>query len=86
MRNIGLCCPHCESTPRAVKSRVLSSLMKEITYMCRNPDCGYVFVARLEIARTLSVSSIPKPELKVPLSQHINWTAIHQLSLNLSVV
>lgn len=52
--------------------------------MCRNPDCGYAFVARLEIARTLSVSSIPKPELKVPLSQHINWSAIHQLSLNLT--
>lgn len=85
MRNIGLCCPHCDQAPRAVKSRVLSSLMKEITYMCQNPDCGYAFVARLEIARTLSVSSIPKPELKVPLSQHINWSAINQLSLNLSI-
>jgi len=52
--------------------------------MCQNPECGYSFVARLEIARTLSVSSIARPEIKVPLSQHINWSAIHQMSLNLS--
>lgn len=84
MRNIGLRCPHCSTAPRAVKSRVLSSLMKEITYMCQNPECGYSFVARLEIARTLSISSIAKPEIKVPLSQHINWSAIHQLTLNLT--
>ncbi|WP_442782546.1 ogr/Delta-like zinc finger family protein [Collimonas fungivorans] len=84
MRNIGMCCPFCSTSPRAVKSRVLSSLMKEITYQCQNPYCGYSFVARLEIARTLSVSSIVKPEIKVPLSQHINWSAINQLTLNLS--
>ena len=84
MRNIGLCCPFCSTTPRAVKSRVLSTLMKEITYMCQNSECGYSFVARLEVARTLSISSIVKPEIKVPLSQHINWSALQQMSLNLS--
>ncbi|AMP13453.1 ogr/Delta-like zinc finger family protein [Collimonas pratensis] len=62
---------------------MLSSLMKEITYQCQNPYCGYAFVARLEIARTLSVSSIVKPEIRVPLSQHINWSALQQMSLNL---
>jgi len=52
--------------------------------MCQNSECGYSFVARLEVARTLSVSSMPNPEIKVPLSQHINWNAIHQLTLNLT--
>nr|WP_081466412.1 ogr/Delta-like zinc finger family protein [Collimonas fungivorans] len=84
MRNIGLCCPFCSTPPRAVKSRVLSSLMKEITYQCKNPECGYSFIASLEISRTLSVSSIAKPEIRVPLSRHINWSAINQLTLNLT--
>jgi Ogr/Delta-like zinc finger len=79
MRNIGLRCPHCSILPRAVKSRPMSALMKEITYMCQNPECGFCFVARLEIARTLSLSSIPKPGVDVPLSQHINWSAVQQL-------
>ncbi|AMP13402.1 putative transcription activator transcription regulator protein [Collimonas pratensis] len=52
--------------------------------MCQNSECGYAFVARLEVARTLSLSSFVKPEIKVPLSQHINWSALQQMSLNLS--
>ncbi|WP_080753615.1 ogr/Delta-like zinc finger family protein [Janthinobacterium lividum] len=62
MRVIGLPCPHCEYTVRAVKSRTMSAMFKEITYMCQNPDCGHSFVAGLEVLRTLSL-----PEL-VPTS------------------
>ena len=42
-----MACPHCEGVVHAVKTRPLSRLFKEITYMCRNPDCGHVFVAGL---------------------------------------
>lgn len=83
MRVIGLPCPHCENTVRAAKSRTLSPMYKEITYMCQNPDCGHVFVAGLEVLRTLTLSAQPKQDIRIPLSQHVRHTAANQLSLNL---
>lgn len=86
MRVIGMPCPHCEQNVRAVKSRTMSPMFKEITYMCQNPDCGHVFVAGLEVMRTLSLSAIPKQDMRIPLSQHARHAAVNQLALNLSVV
>lgn len=83
MRVISIPCPHCSSTVRAVKSRVMSPLFKEITYMCRNSDCGHVFVAGLEVLRTLSLSAVPKQDVRIPLSQHARQSAADQLTLNL---
>lgn len=50
----------------AVKSRTMSAMFKEITYMCKNPDCGHVFVAGLEVLRPLSLSAMSKPESASP--------------------
>ncbi|PRC90992.1 ogr/Delta-like zinc finger family protein [Solimicrobium silvestre] len=85
MRVISLPCPHCESRVLARKSRTLSPLFKEITYMCQNPDCGHTFVAGLEVLRTLSLSALPKTNLRIPISQHVRHNAANQLSLNLFV-
>ena len=84
MRVIGLPCPHCSYTVRAVKSRMMSAMFKEITYMCQNPDCGHVFVAGLEVLRTLSLSAMPKPDIRIPMSQHARAAATSQLALDLT--
>lgn len=81
MRVISIPCPHCHSPVKAAKSRTMSDMMKEITYMCQNPDCGHVFVASLEVLRTLSLSSMPNPEIRIELSQHVRQCAARQLAL-----
>lgn len=83
MRIIGLPCPHCNHRVRAAKSRTMSPMFKEITYMCQNPDCGHVFVAGLEVLRTLSLSANPNAAVQIPLSQHARDAAANQLTLHL---
>lgn len=83
MRVISLPCPHCSHKVRAAKSRTMSTMFKEITYMCQNPDCGHVFVAGLEVLRTLSLSAIPAADVRIPLSQHVRQAAANQLTLSL---
>ncbi|MFZ6772286.1 ogr/Delta-like zinc finger family protein [Undibacterium sp. SXout7W] len=85
MRVIGLPCPHCEQSVRAIKSRTMSPMLKEITYRCQNEECGHVFVAGLEVLRTLSLSAQPNYAVKIPISQHARASALNQLSLNLQV-
>lgn len=53
--------------------------------MCQNADCGHVFVAGLEVLRTLSLSAIPAADVRIPLSQHVRQTAANQLTLALPI-
>ncbi|MDP1976274.1 ogr/Delta-like zinc finger family protein [Undibacterium sp.] len=85
MRVIGLPCPHCTQGVRAIKSRTMSPMFKEITYRCNNVDCGHVFVAGLEVLRTLSLSATPDYKVRIPISRHARQAALNQLSLNLCV-
>lgn len=85
MRVISLPCPHCGAKVRAAKSRTMSTLFKEITYMCTNCECGHVFVAGLEVLRTLSLSAIPAADVRIPISQHVRHTAANQLTLALPI-
>jgi uncharacterized Zn finger protein len=85
MRVIGLPCPHCERSVRAIKSRTMSAMFKEITYRCTNEECGHVFVAGLEVLRTVSLSATPNYQVRIPISQRVRESALNQLSLNLSV-
>jgi len=61
----------------------MSNLFKEITYMCQNDACGHVFIAGLEVLRTVSLSAIPAGDVRIPLSQHARNAARHQLALDL---
>ncbi|WP_211461804.1 ogr/Delta-like zinc finger family protein [Collimonas silvisoli] len=81
MRVISIPCPHCRHRVRAAKSRTMSDMMKEITYMCQNPDCGHVFVASLEVLRTLSMSATPNPDVRIHVSQHVRNACANQLAL-----
>lgn len=74
-------CPHCQGRVRARKTRPMSALMTEITYMCQNPDCGHVFIASLEVVRSLTLPPSPNPEVHIKLSQHARRRTIDQLTL-----
>ena len=62
----------------------MSAMFKEITYMCQNPDCRHSFVAGLEVLRTLALSAMPKPDIRIPMSQHARAAAASQLALDLT--
>jgi hypothetical protein len=49
----------------------------EITYMCKNPGCGHIFVTGLEVLRTLSPPAIPDPGVNIQLSKHARNTSAH---------
>ncbi|WP_442952774.1 ogr/Delta-like zinc finger family protein [Pelomonas sp. BJYL3] len=64
-------CPHCQSRARAVKSREMSVVTREVTYQCTNAHCGHTYVASLEVMRTLSPSATPNPAVTIPMSAHV---------------
>ena len=64
-------CPHCGTRCVARDSRAMSKTMREITYSCRNFECGFTGVATLEFVRVLVLSSIPAADVSLPLSKHI---------------
>ena len=67
---ITICCPVCLGRSVARTSRSLSRTLREITYRCENDQCGHIYVANLEVVRTLVPSVIPNPEVQIPLSRH----------------
>lgn len=74
-------CPHCDSRAIARSSRELSVTMREIIYMCIDPECGHTYVAQLEIVRTLSPSAKPKSEVRLPISPYVRQRVMEQLEL-----
>lgn len=74
-------CPHCRSTSIARTSRELSVTMKEITYMCIDPECGHTYIVTHEVTRTLSPSAKPDPKVSLPLSPHTRERVMKQLEL-----
>lgn len=66
---ITIACPHCRSRAKAVHSVEVSTTLREITYQCANWRCGHVYVAGLEVARTLVASATPSPTVRLPMSR-----------------
>ncbi|MFM0649004.1 ogr/Delta-like zinc finger family protein [Paraburkholderia bryophila] len=65
---ISICCPICLGRSVARTSRALSRTLREIIYRCENDECGHIYVANLEVVRTLVPSVIPHPDMNIPLS------------------
>lgn len=63
-------CPICASRAIARSSRELSNTLREIVYRCENDGCGHVYVANLEVVRTLVPSVLSNPNVQIPLSAH----------------
>jgi len=64
-------CPHCKSLCTTRDTRQLSDLYREVTFVCKNSDCGHVFVTSVEPVRTLSPSAMPDPNVNLPLSENL---------------
>lgn len=69
---ISMACPHCGHRAIVRRSREMSRTMRELTFVCRNLDCNYAWVATLEAARSLNLPPNPDPEVMVPMSPHVN--------------
>ena len=74
-------CPHCKSRAVARSSQEKTETMREITYQCIDVECGYTYVASLEVVRGLSPSGKPSQTVRVPMSQHIRDRVMQQLQL-----
>lgn len=74
-------CPHCKARAIARSSRELSATMREIVYVCHDPECGHTYVATLEAVRTLSPSAKPKNDILLPMSPHVRDAVMVQLEL-----
>jgi hypothetical protein len=61
-------CPICRTRAIARSSRELSLTMREITFRCDNDSCGHVYVAHLEIMRSVVRSALDNPEVSIPIS------------------
>lgn len=71
----GIRCPHCGSRARIRSSRSLSPLYREQTYQCLNIECGHIYVAGIEVLRTVSPSAQPNPSIDIPLAAHLRGSA-----------
>ena len=64
-------CPHCDAMTKARSSRQETRTYKEFVFQCHNvdadPPCGHVFVAAMEVVRTLVPSSNPNPKVNLPV-------------------
>lgn len=74
-----MACPHCGSYAAVRKSETLTPTYRELRFVCRNADCGHVWLAGLEAIRTLCPSETPNPAIHIPLSAAIR-TAIDESS------
>lgn len=63
-------CPHCGTRSLARTSAEMTEIYREITYQCRNVECGFTWVAGLAAVRELSPSGTPNPKIKIPPSVH----------------
>lgn len=65
-------CPICASRATARSSQELSITLREITYRCENDECGHIYIAQLEVVRTLVSSAIHNPAVTLPISKHVS--------------
>lgn len=63
-------CPHCKGKTNLRTSHEVNALMRELMFICLDPECGHTFVAYLEAARTLSPSAMPDPLVYLPMSEN----------------
>lgn len=61
-------CPHCGSIGRARSSYRITSIYTEYRIDCTNDECGHVWLAGVEVLRSLIPSSVPNPNIDIPLS------------------
>ena len=59
-------CPHCGSFGRSRSSQRLTPTYTETRFECVNDACGHVWVAGMEVLRTLIPAAAPRPGIDIP--------------------
>jgi len=59
-------CPHCGSICATVKTKQISPTYREVTFLCLNDECNFLFVAEITPVRTLEAPSRPNPDVHIP--------------------
>lgn len=65
-------CPHCKGPTRIRTSSHITENYVEITRVCKNVFCGFIWIDLCYGARFLSASMIPDLGVSIPRSKHIN--------------
>lgn len=60
-------CPHCRSASFRRSSRMITPMLREVFYACRNVACGHTWKASLIFEHSLSPSAVPDPTLNLPV-------------------
>ena len=74
-------CPHCKTRALARTSKEISPILRELYYVCPDPECGHTFVVHAEAVRTLSPSAKPDPLVYLPISEHTRRAVTEQPSI-----
>lgn len=59
-------CPHCNEKAKARSSEQTLPTTREVRMVCLNPDCAHIFVAEINIVRTIAPSLNPRSDVKIP--------------------
>ena len=59
-------CPHCDHFARIRSSKSLTPTYVEVRFECTAPSCGHIWLAGVEVLRTLCPSSQPNPDIHIP--------------------
>jgi len=70
-------CPHCGELAFIRSSKPLSKLVKEARCQCNNLACGHIFVANVEVVRTILSPRFPDPLIDAQLPKSSNWQGVH---------
>lgn len=77
-RSLGLRCPHCQASATCRTSKGVTSIFRELFYICSNVMCGHTFKASLTYEYGLSPSACPDPTLNLPMRPVDRAVAIAQ--------
>ncbi len=69
-------CPHCGELATIRSSKLLSKLVKEAMCQCKNLACGHIFVANIEVVRTILSPLFPDPLVDAELPKSTRWQGV----------
>lgn len=51
-------CPTCNAHVRTIRSKIMTSEIRELYHVCENKECGHLFVSQQSFVRTIVQSKM----------------------------
>lgn len=64
-KRLTLACPHCASVLKVRSSRTVTAMVRQVSLLCLNVECGASFGADLTITHAIAPSAQPNPAVKL---------------------